>query len=757
MKINPRLFLLSCVAASAMMSGTAMAQDADTDTEDARKLDTVTVIATRTGETDLQTTAVAVSAFDTEMLEQRNVADLQDVAKFAPGLTILGQPGRGGGVGGSVAIRGMGTDAQEAQASTGIYIDDVYFPSGAGNVLGLLDVERVEVLRGPQGTLFGRNTIAGAIQYVSTKPGDEFEGYAQGTYGSYNRTDIEGAVTLPIADKISVRIAGMRNETDGYVDNLSTGETQGDSLTEAFRIRAVIEPTDRLTFDLKAETIALEQDGRNNIIGEVNPFSQFPFLAAFPICFADAAACAMGPVPGAFGPFQPVDTSTFNAATLVLPFDDPDDYAITGLNAPDFFDFEYTVFQGTASFDLTDNLTFKSISAYVDSSSTVRQDFDLTPLPILETVTDGEITAFSQEFQLSGSAMDDRLHFVTGVYYYDSEDLGSASSLVGIGNFPAGGTRANIETESIALFGQGTYNLSDSLSVAFGLRYTDETITSSIDGVAGTDLEFGFDDLSPHIGINYEVNDDVFLYAKASKGFRAGGNTADLTLPNNGLSYDPEEAWTYEAGARLTINDVFRVNPTLFFTDWTGVQSNIIVFTPAPVATNQNVGDAEIKGLELDGEWLLTDNFSVNFSAAFTDAEYTRLADILTSQSGGGILPGSSLAGLPETRYTIGGLYTHSFANGMQLDLSGNYSYLDDQRSTVQSGAAFNIPSYGLLGARAQLQVTNNFTVSLFGDNLTDEVYFIGATDFAQGATVGIQELNVGRGRAYGVEGRVSF
>lgn len=722
-----------------MLTGAAMAQTDDADVNGARTLEEVTVFATRTGETDLQTTPIAVTALNSEAIQKLNIENLQDVANFTPSLQITAQAGRAGAAG-SVTIRGIGGDARESQAAVGTYIDDVYFASGFGNILGLLDVAQVEVLRGPQGTVFGRNTIAGAIQYRSTKPGDDLSGYARGTVGNYNRTDLEAAITLPVHETLSIRVAGMANSIDGYVDNLSDGGTQGDNETDAARIRAVWTPSDRLSVDLKAETISVEQEGRNNIVTAINPNAQFPFLAANGLF-----------IPGVPG----VDLTGYDDS-LVLPFNSPDDYAIAGVNDPEIFDFEYTVYQGSVTYDLSENLTLKSITAKIDSETEFLNDFDQTTFPILETQLFSELEAFSQEFQLSGNAFDNRLNFVTGLYYYDSDDLGSTSSLVGIGFLPPGGITARVENESIAAFAQGTFDLNERLSISAGLRYTDETVTTSVEEIPNSDAEFEFNDVSPQVGVNYQASDDVFLYAKASKGFRAGGQIPVPSLPEGAVPYDPEEAWTYEIGARMTFGDVLRINPTIFYTDWSDLQATVILFLPAPTVTLQNVADVEIYGLELEGEWFVTDAFTVNFSGAWTEASYKEVFPIV-SDNGAGITTDSDLAGTPELSFALGGDYYHQLASNIGLNLNVSYSYIGEQRSFLQSPGAIQLDSYGLLGARAQFDFGDDFSLAIFGTNLTDEVYLLGGQDYAGGATAGHLELNVGRGRAYGIEGKFTF
>ena len=733
------------VLATAIMYGTLPSPAASAQERSPSVIEELVVTATRR-ETSLQETPIALTALGKETLEQRNAEDLQDVAKYTPGLQIIGLAGRGGGAGSNVSIRGIGTDAQESQASVGTYIDEVYFPSGFGNVLGLLDVERVEVLRGPQGTLFGRNTIAGAIQYVTVAPDHELEGYFRGTLGNFDHQAAEGALTIPIHETFNVRIAGLFRDRDGYVEDQLNNVNRGEEELEAARIRARWQPSEQVTVDLKAETIRVETNGRTNVIGAVNPFAQFPFLAANPAAWLPPPLDTLIP---------PVDLSGFDNS-LISPLGDPDDFVVRGLNYPDFLDFEYDVYQGTLQWDLNEKLSLKSITAVVESETVFSQDFDLTPLNILATETVGDLEAFSQELQLSGTAFADSLSFVAGLFYYDAEDIGSASSLTGIGNLlPPAGVRAGIETESLAAYGQGTLELSNSVSLSIGLRYTDEKITSSLVGIPGSDLEFDFDDWSPHIGLQYQATDDLMLYGKASKGFRAGGNTASTDLPNFGLSFEPEEAWTYELGARTTFGGVFRFNPTIFFTDWQDAQSVIIEFLPAPVPTTQNIGDAEIFGLELEAEWLATDDLTLFFSGAVMEGEYKSLRPNIVAS--GGLTTSSDLPALPDFKFTLGANYTYQFGNGRRLDLSFDYAWIDEQRSFLQDTGAVTLDSYGLLGARARLNLTENISLAVFGNNLTDEVYFLGATDFALGGTVGIQELNVGRGRAYGAELKATF
>jgi len=739
MKASIQAIYLATAAAGAFCAPSAWAQDTVNDTEPAVESAREIIVTATRRETNLQSTPVAVTALSTQALEDRSVEDLQDVANFTPGLSIIGQAGRGGGMGSNITIRGIGTDSQDAQASVGTYIDDVYFASSLGNVLGLVDVERVEVLRGPQGTLFGRNTIAGAIQYVTTRPGHEYAGYVKGTLGDYRRRGMEAAVTIPVNDTLSVRLAGMFENMDGYVENLTTGKTEGNTKTRIGRARLLWEPVDDFSVDLKAETISTKLDGRNAIIGDINPNAQFPFLASI----------GLG-IPGV----PPVDLTGYDDS-LVLPYDDPDDYAIVGYNAPDSFEMDYTVYQGKLSWDLSSSLTLKSISALVDSRNESYTDFDQTLFPILSRQGAGEFEVFSQELQLTGLTFNDRLSFVTGLYYFNTKDIGSSSQAVSIGNTPLNGTRAIRKNDSISAFGQGSFEISDRLSLSLGLRYTNETVKSSLENTADSQITFKFTDWSPHIGVDFKASDDIFFYGKASKGFRAGGNTPGTALPNNGISYKPDIAWTYEVGARTTIADIIHFNPTFFYTDWKAIQANVIVFVPQPLVTIQNIGGAEIYGVELEGDVTVTNGLSLNYSAAYTKAKYTDLLPIITDN--GGITLDSSLPGVPEFRYTVGVNYSQYLSDNLALRLNGNYAWIDEQRSSLPDSGATTLPSYGLLGARATLEIGDTWSLSVYGTNLTNEAYLIGANDFAKGNTSGNLELDPGRGRAFGVEVKLSF
>ncbi len=783
---------LACSAAVTLLAAHSAWAQTTTKTDQAPEntgLADIVVTATRSGETNLQVTPIAVTSLSGAELETRNIGNLQDVASFVPSLSI-GNRTLGSGFG-AVSLRGMGVDAQDSSQAVGTYIDDVFYASGYGNILGLMDVERVEVLRGPQGTLFGRNTIAGAIQYVTKAPDAEFGGYAKGALGDYGRRDIAGAVNVPLGSTFAVRVAGQYNKMGGYVRDTLNNINRGASETTAGRIRARWTPTEQLQVDLKAEYAETETNGRAVLLTAFNNNSQFIGLAnAFRDFFAPTAP--------RFG---------FTTAN-VSPSRKPGDFSISGYNSPEFSKSDTTIFQGTIAYDLTDALKVKSITSYSKTNSKISVDFDATPQPLLAVDSDDENKAFTQEIQLIGSAADGRLNYTMGGFYFNN-DVRHIQP-IGIGFFPIDrsiGTSV-YKIISYAGYGQASFDVTDQLSFAAGIRYTSDSIRAGVEGAflsppGGAPIPQTFrsekaiyKDWSPYFGVNFKATEDVFLFAKASKGFRAGGFTVSrdfVTDPEAGnrlaVPFRPETAWTYEAGARLeTLAGRLRFNPTIFQTNWKNIQ--FLEPGTVPNIFTSNAGDARIRGLELESQFAATDNLVLSGSLSYLDAQYTRLDSnirvlfpdgFVTNPnffSGPGqppILPNvtgprrgapvirdyinldTPLARAPKFKYTIGARYTAPLGNGAKLIANADFAWTGKQKSLSESIAPLR-PSYGLLNGRLQYDAPNSaWGVGIFGNNLTNKYYTMAETAYDTGLTVGHRIEDPGRPRNFGVELSVKF
>ncbi len=737
------------LGAAAVVASSMVAKSQEAPGDKGPQVEEVVVTATRV-KTNLQRTPIAVTAFSDKALRDHSITSLLDIQNYVPDLSVGSRSGTGA-ASGSVAIRGMGVDATGSSAAVGIYEDEVYVPSGtgtvgSGNLLGFFDVSRVEVLRGPQGTLFGRNTIAGAVQYVTNQPDDQFGGYINIIPGSDSRADVQGALNVPIGDSFAFRIAGISTQQDGYVHDLTANTYRGASRMQGLRLKARWTPTDRLTVDLKAEILHESTNGRATLVSGVNPNAEFVGLAYL------------------FGETRPLNNSYIS----------PGKYTAIGFNAPDYFHFQSSEGQAIVNYEIASDINIKSISAYSETLPRLAQDFDNTPLSILSSQAAHEsLGVFTEEIQLSQQAPSDPLRWTVGGYYYDSTERQDPGQAIVLGfappMYPYGNPAADIT--SLAVYGQATYDLMDHLSATAGLRYSSETNKVWLIG-ATAPTSSTFTNTSPYIGLNYQLNDDVMLYAKASEGFRAGGITPNAALPGGGLAFSQESAWTYEAGSRMEfLNKRLRVNPTIFLTDWKNIQFNVLIPTQTTVvAATDNAGDAQIEGFELDSQFAATDRLTLNGSLSLLEGHYTRVSDLtytiypygflacLAGQPGACVqLPnitlGTPLQRAPRAKFTVGAQYTYPLGDDSDFVASVDYSWTDKQSSAVTISDAVKMPAYGILNARLQYDLPGDqWSLAFFATNITDQFYLIGGVDFAKGYTVGVTELDPARPREFGGE-----
>tara|TARA_R110000824_G_scaffold52692_4_gene146153 strand:- start:88091 stop:90424 length:2334 start_codon:yes stop_codon:yes gene_type:complete len=730
----------------------------------AQQLEEIIITAERR-ETVLQETPVAVSTFNSDELVRQGSTNLADVAAFTPNFQVNTRPG-GGFAQGGLTIRGIGVDAG-ADASVGLYVDDVYYPSGSGNIIGSFDIERVEILRGPQGTNFGRNTIGGAVQYITKKPSfDSVNGEISASLGNLDRRDLMGAINIPLGETVAVRVSAGSQNLGGFIKDRLNNIDKGANKQRFARAQLRWEATDALTVDLKIDSLKTDINGRGTSIISYSSDAQFPQLAG--------------------------QTHTPNMISL-------NNYEFVGTNAPDYSEIDFDTAQVNLTYDVNDSMTIRSITAYTETDVVQANDWDWTPLDILRVGDFSNTETWSQEFRLEGEAMNDSLTYTAGVYYFDSEDAGSSYFALGP-VAPGWDTRfpgAINSVESQAIYGQLNYAFTDRVEGTVGVRYTDEE--KNIAGVLPPTLDRSpatFTDTSPMVGVNFYVSDEIMTYAKASKGFRSGGLAfANSTGASN--RYAPEEAWTYEFGARMEFMDRrLRVNPTVFFTDWEDIQFNELTPTPLGVsALTNNAGTASMQGLELELMFSVTENLLLTASGSYLDAEYdevnnTVVGSIPNPVATGGFFGGPSLSvpnlcdgndpavvatppgftsqavldqytcGLgtpisdlqraPEFTYALGLIHDMPMSGGASLVSNINYTYTDNMRSAVTNLDYIDLPSYGLLGGRIQYNSPDgSWNAAIFGRNLLDEHYLIGGFDFQ--TTTGVLTNTPGRPREYGL------
>lgn len=649
-----RAYLLGTIAALAM-AGPAAAQQAatapNTPPVAASGLDEIIVTAQRRRES-VQDVPIAVSAFSADALESRGITNTLDLIGQVP--NMFGSNNTGLGSANAYYIRGLGNTETIAtfDPPVGTYVDDIYMSRQNGNNFSFFDVERVEVLRGPQGTLFGRNTTGGAVSVIMKRPADEFGGYAEVGYGAYGRLMVRGSVDLPISELFQLKLSGYSSNDDGYVQNTITGERMNDNDMAGLRVGVQLKPTDRLTWN--SSLAYMKNDGENTLNFDCDP--------------RRPANCD-----GRFSTTGMVSTRPPGGAPLYsLP--------VTGRKAGFAQGNEVGTVLLTSNIEWQgDNHRLSLITGYIDMSQDYALDFaDGRGLPNIVNanptvrgfrnggfaiLNEGEHRQFTQEVKLNGTLVDERLTYVAGVYFYDESnrtdfadlftlDIGSPN---GLPLLLADRTLRNTTTATAGYL-QADFAFTDSFSATAGIRYTDEKKTFSIADNRGScaanpapvtclnnslvasngvpiPLEQTAKIWTPRFALNFKPNEDVLLFASATKGFKSGGWNARGTRRDTLLPFEPEIVWSYEAGVRSEwLDRRLRMNLTGFFLDTQALQTPSAFVDPVTGGVTfitQNFADYENKGLELELTAVPVDGLNLYLNVGFQDDKY-KVSDTLS-------------------------------------------------------------------------------------------------------------------------------
>lgn len=689
------------VALSNAFMPAATAQDGDGEDE-ARRLGPVTVTAQRVEE-NLQDTPVAVTALSTEQIEDKQVLNIRDLTAQVPNINIATNTGTASAA--RIFLRGVGEDESRGAVdqAVGIYVDGVYIGRSVGSLFDVVDLESIEVLRGPQGTLYGRNTVGGAIKLNSVKPQFENSGKFGATFGNYDRQEYKATGNIRMGDRTAARVTAFSRSRDGFHDlnpngAQSTAERDGVGALDTLAVRGslyhefnddwsvlfAIDHTDDRS-DPIPDSIVPGQDADNNIFTiEPAPGTTCPAGGLLPLgCFSDysselTSSGISARVEGAFG-----------------------------------------------------NLEFTSITAFreLEDELSTRIGFPYSQM------TDQD--QFSQEFTI-GQSGQGALDWIAGVYFFQ-EDLNLDTTFI----FPFS---IDSSTDSIAVFGQGTFAVSDQLSLTAGVRATNDE--KDFDGVG----PFGFarmdsqefDNISYTLGADYRFTESVLGYAKYSTGFKSGGWSPDAFSGTAVfLPVEEETLDSFEVGVKSEWNDTLRINAAAFFNQYEGLQIGATV--PGLGFTRFNVDETEISGIEVEAVWQVTDNFQLNGNWGLLDAQYNSLTgdqargliNNLANPIAGcaGVDPsvdaeaircalGLELKNAPEFKATIGALYTRPIFGG-EMIVSADASFEDDTWSLVANAPAHAfIEIDPIYNARVKYQDDRGWSVALFGRNLTDEAYY---------------------------------
>jgi iron complex outermembrane receptor protein len=734
-----RTLLLAGCAGIAAFAAPAHAQDAAAEAASASEADDGQIIVTaRRREERLIDVPLSVTALSGEALAQQGIQDLTQIAQQVPNLTL--EVSRGTNTTLTAFIRGVGQQDPVAgfEAGVGLYIDDVYLNRPQGAVLDIYDVERIEVLRGPQGTLYGRNTIGGAIKYVTAALPDETSVKIRGTYGSYDQADLIVTASTPIGDNLKIGASGARLSRGGFGDNLTLGTENYNK--DVWAARGTIEFESggfsaRLSGDYVKDNSEARQ-GHRFIPGRVS---------------------------GA-----PVLDDVYDTRA--------------GLN---IVDQEVEAYGGalTMALELSDTVTIKSITGYREDKSTTPIDFDSLPAVDVDVPAIYENDQLSQEFQLLYES--DNLSGVLGFYYLDANaftafDVALFTTLNGL----TAQTLGDVETKTWSVFGDFTYDLSDTLSVSVGGRYTNDKRSSRVlrttflggfsnlfggTGVAAAvtsnfDGSATFKDFNPRASISWQPNADHNVYFTYSQGFKGGGfdprgQTTACRNPRGGactadevydfMSFDPETVDSFELGWKASLLDN-RVNISLagFIAQYTDVQipgsvgfdANGDGINETFIGITSNAGEADVNGIEFEGTALVGKDFagdgsrfSINWSLGVLDAKYNTFIDAF----GNDVADQRVFQNTPEITAHMGFNFGLPMAGGM-TDFIGLASMRSDASQFEVPNPFLDQDGFVLVDASVVYTADSGlFSIGVHGKNLFNKEYIVAGYNFVAGGVNG--------------------
>jgi len=685
----------------------ALAQDASTIPE--------IIVTAERREASLQTVPVAVTALDAKAIDNRQIVDYQDLQSVVPSLKMTNNITSPTNL--SPSMRGsLQQDASliVAESPFGIYVDDVYVGRLNGNNIALNDIERIEVLRGPQGTLYGRNTLQGAIKFVSRTPGEESWLNASAGGGNYDQYMASVSAGGPFSDGWAGSVAALYNNKDGEFDNAVTGQDTDHQRNAAVRGKLRFTGVENLDVTVSGAYV----DSKNDSLQLI--FASTPGVPDTAQFTSDDLVPAFGyytvATPTADPPAPPPITANPEGETK---------QAIASLNA--VYDF--------GAFSV------RSITGYVNTKDFFSTDF--SGVGAIVGASDVDVDQWSEELQIQGTALNDRLNYLGGLYYLNekgSQDFGWFFLI------PVSTSQIDAETDSYAVFGQVDYKITDALKATVGVRWVRDEKTFRIDqqltddvlafdpfvpllipSLTQVSLENDYTETTPKFGLDYTfepvgIIDSLMAYVSAARGFKSGGYNAIaiFNLADAQQSYKPESNWTYETGFKADALDRrLRLNASYFWADITDLTANATVGFSFPV---KNVGDAEVHGFELELTALPVEDLTIFWNATFQHGSYGTLdpgSAPALAPAKWGVHP--RVPQVPSYAFTLGFDYgvpvpLGSFSSKLRFGMDWFVS--DDYITSATND--FKASKYDRLNAFVGLDLNDNWGVRLAVKNLAD-------------------------------------
>ena len=728
-------------------------------TTNAATLEEIVVTAQQRAES-LQDVPVSVAAVTAKKISDSGIVDLQGLSELVPNFSINET-----GISTTVTIRGISSGINSGfEQSVGMYNDGIFYGRDQLARVPMIDMERVEVLRGPQGILFGKNSIAGAVSQISAKPTDEFEGSVTALYEpDHGETDLRMVLSGPLTDNLSGRLAVMTRELDGYVKNTELGVDEQNEDEQVVRATLRWDVNDSVTATLKSSQSTFDVLGRN-----MEVYQSFGHLEAL--------------------------NSVYNSPTAPWSVDTELNYIAD--NNGHFSNNEVNNSTLTVDWDL-EGLTLTSVTGYVDYEFTESCDCDFTGAPVFDAGRQEEYQQLSQEFRLT-SDLGSNFDYIAGLFFQDTDltyadqiqlpdptVVNTALGLLGAGALqpfaPGSSTDRtfNQEGEVIALFAQGTWSVSEALRLTVGGRYTEEKKDANrqqrhkanatfggqympavtADPVSGAyNVLYGIfaieaydqingklDDssFSPVVTMEWDANPDTMVYATWTKGYKSGGFDArsnghpDASV-NNGLKsgaaitgsweFANEEATSVELGSKMSIADgAAELSVAWYMTDYTDLQVSQFDGTLGFNVTN--AGEAKVQGIEADGRWALTDNITLTGSVAYLDFNYEKFPNsqcyFQQEDTDGDKLcdaGGKRKEFTPELQANLGAAWASEMSNGLELNASLDVSFMGEYLYAANLDPRSKQDAYSMVNARIALAGSEGaWELALLGRNLTDE------------------------------------
>jgi len=702
------------------------------------------IVTAQKRQQNLQEVPITVTALNSDDLRQAGVVSISDVANISPGLHISNTQAEDT----SISMRGIGSNdfGFSSDESIPIYLDGVYLGSSISSIGDLIDIDQIEVLKGPQGTLFGRNAVGGAVNITTARPTSDIEANVTLGIGDYNLQTIKGMFNVPLVDdELMLRITGGMRNRDGWQYNESTNKTDGYA-QDRWNTRAKLlwTPNDRLDMQLTLDANEEKDNaGYGNVAGGflAEQLDEYGLLSS-------ATKDVTGTTANNGNAFLAIDyTDPENPFPI---FDGPDGEPIDfGLNRKT---------HGTAlkvDFDISNTLTLSSISSYRSLESAISEDADGSEYLVLNIRSYLDSTEYNQEFRLSGQST--KLDWFVGISAFKSEVEGRVDDSFGaiiIGDNFDETAIVDAETLSYALFGDAIWSMTPTTNLTFGVRVSYDEKSQKIKNPQEFGLLFAspfqfldergmsdpslaesektWNNVSPRLVVDHNLNDNTLIFAGISQGYKSGGFNSFPTVDINPYSptfgfvpygstapFDEEKVTNYEAGIKsIFLDDRLKFNASVYYYDFTDLQ---FLVNEGAIVKAVNAGSAKGNGIDIDTLYLLTENLTISANIAWLDASYGE--DVVDSEGVLLVSKGQELAYSPNISANLS-LDHYLALGGMgELRTNLNYTYTSEQYHSGSSNDKIYLEeANALLNARISfISAEESWQVSAWATNLTDE------------------------------------